>query len=230
MSPLDRTTPGGGSLRPGGRPTAAAAARLETTILDHATAGFLRDGYAATSIEAIARQAGVAKRTIYARWSGKPALFLAVLQRLISGWISTAEAWPDTDDLETVLCYAARGILRVGLTPEAITLHRLMIAESGRFAELRAISAQSGSQEGVRRITALLDRAMISGALRPMDTTFAAEQFLHLVLAGPQRRATGLGPPLDAEQLEAWADATVRLFLTGCFASGHSAASIARAP
>ena len=65
--------------RSGGRPTAQAAALLETTILDAATEAFLADGYAATTIEAIARTCGVAKRTIYARWSGKPALFRAVL-------------------------------------------------------------------------------------------------------------------------------------------------------
>ncbi len=153
---------------------------------------------------------------IYARWIGKPALFLAVLQRLIAGWLLTTDAWPETEDLATALHHAAHSILAVGLTPEAITLRRLMIAESARFPELQTIMAQSGAQEGVRRIAALLDRAMAAGTLRPVDTVFAAEQFLHLVLAGPQRRAMGLGPALDAGQLDAWAAASVRMFLSGC--------------
>lgn len=215
--------PNGGGPRPGGRPTAAAAALLETAILDHATAAFLREGYAATSIEAIARQAGVAKRTIYARWIGKPALFLAVLQRLMAGWLSTTDGWSETEDLATALHHAAHSILAVGLTPEAITLHRLMIAESARFPELRTIMAKSGAQEGVRRIAAFLDRAMAGGMLHPLDTAFAAEQFLHLVLAGPQRRAVGLGPALDADQLDAWATAAVRMFLSGCLRGGEPA-------
>ena len=59
----------GGARRPGGRPTAEAAALLDATILDAAITGFLADGYAATTIEAIARACGVAKRTIYARWT-----------------------------------------------------------------------------------------------------------------------------------------------------------------
>jgi TetR/AcrR family transcriptional regulator, mexJK operon transcriptional repressor len=203
-------------VRSGGRPTAAAAALLETTILDHATAAFLSQGYAATSIEAIARRARVAKRTIYTRWQGKPALFLSVLQRLVSGWISSADFWRETDDLEAALRVAAHGILRVGLTQEAIALHRLMVAEAARFPELRTIMAQAGAREGIGLIAALLEAAVAAGKLRPLDTALAAEQFLHLVLAGPQRRAIGLGPSLDAGQLDAWADAAVRLFLSGC--------------
>jgi TetR/AcrR family transcriptional regulator, mexJK operon transcriptional repressor len=203
-------------VRTGGRPTAAAAALLEASILDHATAAFLSEGYAATSIEVIARQARVAKRTIYARWNGKPALFLGVLQRLVSGWILSADLWHETDDLEAALRVAARGILRVGLTPEAIALHRLMVAEAGRFPELRTIMAQAGTREGVGRIAALLEAAVAAGKLRPLDSGFAAEQFLHLVLAGPQRRAVGLGPSLNGDQIDAWGEAAVQLFLSGC--------------
>ncbi len=208
--------------RSGGRPTAAASALLETVILDHATAVFLSRGYAATSIEVIARQAGVAKRTIYARWRGKPALFLGVLQRLVSSWISSADAWPPADDLEAALRVAAHGILKVGLTHEAIALHRLMVAEAGRFPELRTIMAQAGTREGIGRIAGLLEAAVASGHLRPLDTAFAAEQFLHLVLAGPQRRAIGQGPALDADQVAAWGNAAVQLFLAGCLPRDES--------
>lgn len=206
---------GAALARTGGRPTAAAATLLEVAILDHATSVFLQQGYAAASIEAIARQARVAKRTIYARWNGKPALFLAVLQRLMATWLSTADAWPETADLATALRNAARSVLAVGLTPEAIALHRLMIAEAARFPELQVIMVRAGAQEGVRRIAGLLDRAVAVDELPPLDTEFAAEQFLHLVLAGPQRRAVGLGPPLGAEELEAWGEGAVRLFLSG---------------
>ena len=71
-----------------------------------------------------------------------------MLQRLVSGWILSADLWHETDDLEAALRVAARGILRVGLTPEAIALHRLMVAEAGRFPELRTIMAQAGTPGG----------------------------------------------------------------------------------
>jgi TetR/AcrR family transcriptional repressor of mexJK operon len=201
--------------RSGGRPTAQAAVRLETTILDEATRAFLAHGYAATTIEAIARSCGVAKRTIYARWNGKPILFRAVLERLIAQWMSTTGTWAAGDSLEAALRAAADAILAVALTPEAIALHRLIIAESGRFPELPLILQQAGAGEGTARIAALLDHAVARGDLPPTDTTVAAEQFLHLLLVGPQRRAMGLGPPLDSQAIIAWRDSAITLFLSG---------------
>jgi TetR/AcrR family transcriptional repressor of mexJK operon len=201
--------------RAGGRPTAQAAAQLETTILTAATTAFLADGYAVTTIEAIARACGVAKRTIYARWSGKPALFRAVLGQLMAKWLSDAGDWDDTADLETALDQAARRILAVALTPDAIALNRLLIAESARFPELPHMMHQAGASVGTTRIAALLDRAIAQGSLKPRDTRFAAEQFLHLILTGPQQRALGLGPALEEQQIELWRKASVALFLTG---------------
>jgi AcrR family transcriptional regulator len=173
------------------------------------------DGYAATTIEAIARTCGVAKRTVYARWSGKPALFRAVLELLMSRWLSDAGDWADDASLEIALHQAADRMLAVALTPEAVALHRLLIAESGRFPELPLMMQQAGAGEGTKRIAALLDGAVIRGELPAQDTVFAAEQFLHLVLAGPQRRALGLGRPLDERQTRAWGKAAVALFLSG---------------
>jgi hypothetical protein len=53
----------------GGRPSREAAALLRDKILDVATALFLRDGYGAVSIEMIARDARISKRTFYQRFS-----------------------------------------------------------------------------------------------------------------------------------------------------------------
>jgi AcrR family transcriptional regulator len=201
--------------RPGGRPTATAAILLETTILDAATSAFLADGYAATTIEAIARTSRVAKRTIYARWNGKSALFRAVLEQLMTRWLSNTSDWAEAESLEAALDGAAARILAVALTPEAVALNRLLIAESARFPELPLMMQQAGAGEGTSRIATLLDRAVAQGTLPPQDTVFAAEQFLHLVLAGPQRRALGLGRPLDEQHTNVWRKAAVALFLSG---------------
>ena len=40
---------------------------------------FLRDGYARTSVDAIAAEAGVSKRTIYNHYGDKESLFLSVV-------------------------------------------------------------------------------------------------------------------------------------------------------
>src|SRR5918911_4798758 len=70
----------------GGRPSRLESARLSDRILDVATALFLGDGFGATSIEAVAKRAGISKRTFYHRFSGKEMLFEAVVRRMIERW------------------------------------------------------------------------------------------------------------------------------------------------
>jgi AcrR family transcriptional regulator len=214
--------------RPSGRPTAAAAAELAERILAVATRDFLAHGYAATSIETIAARAGVAKRTLYARWRGKPALFRAVLERLMARWLATPEAPANArhlnslGGLEGALLQTASRALAVALQPGALALHRLVIAESGRFPELAEMVRQSGAAAGMARIADLLAAEMAAGRLASRDPGLAAEQFLYLVLTGPQRRALGLAPPLDAAGVAAWARQAVALFLNGCRARAAS--------
>ena len=129
----------------GGRPTAAAAARLGDGIVDVATEAFLRDGYAATSIEAIAKQARVGKRTLYARFADKEALFYAVLQRLMARWLAVPLPKPPGGRFELALVQLAERMLGVALEPEALALHRLLISESGRFPKSRPCCAMPAS-------------------------------------------------------------------------------------
>jgi hypothetical protein len=48
------------------------------------------------------------------------------------------------------------------------------------------------------------------------NPTFAARQFLYMIIALPQRRAMGFGAPMTSAELDAWARDVVNLFLNGC--------------
>ncbi|HEV8026219.1 MAG TPA: TetR/AcrR family transcriptional regulator C-terminal domain-containing protein, partial [Stellaceae bacterium] len=63
---------------------------------------------------------------------------------------------------------------------------------------------------------ALLEREARAGALALDRPSFAAEQFLQMVVTLPQRRASGFGQPMTEAELDAWADDCVNLFLNGC--------------
>lgn len=65
------------------RPPQDPARQLERAhrILDAAAELILRWGYDKTTIDDIARQAGVAKGTIYLHWKTRDALFVALLRR-----------------------------------------------------------------------------------------------------------------------------------------------------
>ena len=208
-----RTLPTTGKRRrSGGRPTAPAAARLGDAILDVAAARFLRDGYAATSIEAVAREARVAKRTFYARFPDKAALFRAVVERLIATWHAASEpAFAPSDEIGAALERAGRTILDVALSPAALGLRRLIFAESARFPELVEALQQAGADGGAPRIAALL----VPTEPTSPAALFAARQFMAMLLSEPLNRATISGTFPSAEQRGAWVAQTVRLFLHG---------------
>src|SRR3979411_2905469 len=85
----------------GGRPSRLESAQLSDRILDVATALFLSDGFGATSIEAVAKRAGISKRTFYHRFNGKEMLFEAVVRRLVERWTPSfgtgLVGWPRSD-------------------------------------------------------------------------------------------------------------------------------------
>ncbi len=173
---------------------------------------FLRSGFAATSIEAIAATAGVSKRTLYARFPAKEAVFLAVVRRLIGDWLQGFDAAVDSaPSLEAALLAVGQRMLAVALTPPALALHRLMVAEAGRFPELATALRNGGSRSGIERLCRVLHTHRPN--FNPSQLAFLAEQFQHLILAGPQARAMGLGESLDREAQNAWCADSVSLFL-----------------
>lgn len=212
--------------RRGGRPSRDAAARLGERILEVATELFLAHGYGATSIEDVARAARISKRTFYHRYADKRALFAAVITRIVEGVRPPDALFHDYGPLDTALLHLARAILRAALSPQAVALYRVIVAEAARFPDIAAVIAQQGrSQAAVAQIATLLahhDGVHRDGSGSASAREFAAAQFLQMVMAAPLRRALGLGEPMSAADLDAWARDTVALFLDGYRATARA--------
>lgn len=178
-----------------------------------ATVRLLEAGFAATSLEAVAAEAGVAKRTLYARFPDKRALALATVRRLVAGWLPGFGELLAEGSLEDRLLAAARRVLAVALSPEALALHRLVVAEGAAFPELVAAVRDGGARVGIEAMARLL--AAHRPELGAARAAFLAEQLQHLVVAGPQARAGGRGRALDAAEAERWCRDSVALFLRG---------------
>ncbi len=209
--------------RRGGRPSRTQSQQLGERILDAATHLFLAHGYGATSIEAVARQARISKRTFYHRFDGKPALFGAVVHRIIDRLRPPADLpLQKGADAEEILLRLAGLILRAALSPPAIALHRLIVAESARFPQLANVVTKEGAtEEATGLIAGVLAREADAGTLDVPNPAFAAEQFLYMVMTLPQRRAMGLGVPMTPAEVDAWARDVVDLFLNGCRGSAR---------
>jgi TetR/AcrR family transcriptional regulator, mexJK operon transcriptional repressor len=205
-------------VRRGGRPSRAASEQLGELILDTATQMFLAQGFGDTSIDAVALHLRMSKRTFYHRFPDKEALFAAVVHRIIQR-LRPAANIPliEGADIGAVLEHLAMLILKAAVSPQAIALNRLIVAESARFPELARVLAHEGAtEEAITLIAGLLAREVTSGRLQTDDTPFAAQQFLQMVVTLPQQRAMGLGKPMSPRELREWPRKVVDLFLHGC--------------
>ncbi len=85
-------------------------------VLDAALRLVTRDGYSAATMEAIAREAQLAKPRVYAAYPGRGPLLLALLereqQRTIDALAEAMPAFTDDADFDTVLVAAATNMLR----------------------------------------------------------------------------------------------------------------------
>lgn len=198
--------------RHGGRPTLAQARQRDERLLDVAGAMFTRRGFDGTSIDAVADAARVSKRTVYARYRDKDALFSAVLRRLIARWLMPIRDFQSSkSELEAVLLELARHFLECALAPQAVAIYRIIIAESERRPEFGRLAHAEGRQPAVRMVAAALAR--FGSELQVRDFELAAEQFISVVIDSRLRLAA-LGLE-DAHPLDVRLRAAVDLFLNG---------------
>ena len=102
---------------------------------------FLAHGYAATSMDRVAKTAGVSKATVYSYFGDKEGLFNALIQALAKEKFQTAIGLQEPQSLEKdpkiVLRELAGKILDHAISDRAFqNFIRIIIGESGRFPEL----------------------------------------------------------------------------------------------
>jgi TetR/AcrR family transcriptional regulator, mexJK operon transcriptional repressor len=198
-------------------------------ILDAAARVFCEQGYARTSVDAIAAAAGVGKQTIYGHFGDKQRLFLAAVQDARAGFPDApADLVVDTGDPRADLAAAGERILAVLLSPTVSALHRLTIAELPHHPELQRVWREGAEPSLDNGIAAYLRRCQQAGTLTVPDPTLAARQFSYL-LSTEARVATAYGTlslaaPLRRSIAATCADLLVRAHLPAAPSSGTAAA------
>jgi len=188
---------------------------LTETILDVATSLFLEQGYAATSLEAIASTAGVGKHTLYRRFSDKAALFAAVIRRRGVVVKAIAEASDTRPPLQRLRTLAATMLDRA-MHPQSVRFVRVVIAEGHRFPELAEQFREHGARLVVVAASALIREAQAAGALEPGDPDWLAQSFIHVTVGMPlQHLLMGSTEYVDPAVLAEHLDRAWRLFMDG---------------
>lgn len=193
--------------------------RKRRAILAAAAELFLRQGFERTSMDEVAALAGVSKQTVYAQFSSKDALFIAMSLGMTDAAADAVQQ--NLDDLPPgsalaahLTAYAIRQ-LEVVRTPKLMRLRRLAIAEAPRFPELGKALHEGGPARAIARLAAAFSRWHAEGLLQAPDAQVAATHFNWLIMAEPVNRAMLLGdaavPP--PSELQRHAAEAVRIFL-----------------
>jgi AcrR family transcriptional regulator len=201
--------------RRSGRPTLEQAAELDQRVRECALQLFLEHGYEGTSMDAIAREAGTTKMSLYGRFSSKEELFLSVLH-----WATQRPDWPvpepeppDLDDLEGALTSIARTALQRALDPSMVQLGRIAVSQAARFPDLarrQAIAFWPRQQ----LVADLLERHAARGAITADDPEILAEHFLGMVAGMPARLAS-YGIQRDPADQDRHTRTAIELFVRG---------------
>lgn len=198
---------------PRGRPREADRAGRRDALLETAMRQFLGHGYGATTIELVAGEARVAKRTIYTTIGDKADLFVAVIRRLGDRVVD-----PTSTDApvaaSNVYGFGIR-LVRLMLSDEAIGLHRLVMSEAKTFPDLAMRLYSNGAVRYMAVLRDLLAALPPDRLLVPADDLEQLAEALYTQLLGERhrRRLFGLDPAPSDEGIDAHVMRTLRLFL-----------------
>lgn len=209
-----------------GRPNREEAAALSDHVVKTAGDLFVRNGYSAVSINAVAAAAKVAKHTIYRRFADKSALFAEVIRRrtdLIQR--AYAEETAIAGDPLVRMRVLGEKMARMALDAEWVALYRMTIAEGARFPELTPILFTHTADRLAVLCIGLIADAQKSGRLAQGDPGFLAGQFMQL-MGGSLLNAALAGRKDfdDPARLQAYMDQSWALFLNACRPGEHISA------
>ncbi|MEG4166997.1 MULTISPECIES: TetR/AcrR family transcriptional regulator [unclassified Microcoleus] len=135
-------------------PDSAAASDKTEQILQGAMQEFLTHGYAGTSMDKVAKTAGVSKATVYSRFEDKEGLFVALVEHLARKKIHFIIL--DEEPAVALRFIATTLLEQVTQEPEFLNFVRLVIAESGRFPQLAQTFVRNLAKPGIERLTQYL--------------------------------------------------------------------------
>lgn len=186
-----------------GRPRTAERAARRAELLDVAIRIFGARGYGTTTIEAVASEAGVTKRTIYQHFTDKAGLFVAAVESQHAH--EHTIAGEDLESLATRIVHTLHG-------DQAVTLHRLVIAEALQFPDLAAAFYTHGPASSTEALAHHLAVHLGAAPSDPVDApTRSLAEALYTLLLGEahRRRLLGLAPAPTVAQARAHAHRAV---------------------
>lgn len=195
-----------------GRPKDQAKAQA---ILDAAQKLFMEHGYELTSMDAVAKEAGVSKLTIYSHFENKELLFRRVIERkceqsnMPTQMLQLADV-PPHEGLRIV----AQNFISLVYSQEALNMFRILQSECVRHPKIAQIFYEAGPLRTMVALEELLKEWNNRGVLAVPEPMVAVYQF-YCLLKGEMHMKLMLNlekPPSQAKLKKHIAE-TINLFL-----------------
>ena len=197
------------------RPTQQQAERKYAAILKAAVAAFRKNGYASTSMDQIAADAGVSKRTVYNHFPSKDGLFEHILEKLwVSGNACLDVPYRNDRALDTQLAELVDACVQLYSDAKFLDLARVAIAELIHTPQrARPFLERMANQES--GLTRWIRSALEDGRLSPSDPVYASQQLQALIKGFAFWPQVTLGhPPLSSAERNHLVSTTTQMFLS----------------
>lgn len=153
--------------------------------MDAALALFMVQGYAATSVDAIAARAGISKGAVYLYFPSKQAVLEALVVRAV-GSVSAAvlaqvAAHPGgfREQITLLLTFMGHKLSE----PGALAIPKIIIREAVVAPEIADIYRRAVLDKAIPAVTGLVRAGIAAGELRPVDPELTVRSIIGPILA-----------------------------------------------
>jgi TetR/AcrR family transcriptional repressor of mexJK operon len=184
-------------------------------ILEAAGQCFLDHGFTGTSMDAVAREAGVSKLTVYSHFRNKDALFKEVITDKCNQFAPPASFLAlVNEEPHKALTRIANGFVRLNVSPEVLAMYRVVIGESAKNPKVAGLLHEAGPQREFDAFVELLHAYVKKGLLDVVEPERAADHFFHMLKGELHMRLLmNIAPPPSPAEVERHVDDCVEVFL-----------------
>ena len=200
--------------KPRGRPSVPEE-EVKKQIIGSATALLFDKGYDATTIEAVASHAGVAKKTVYRFAKNREDLLGLSVRNWTDNYAPLLQSDPtDKNDVLPVLRKLLAAICGQALSVTAVKMFRLLNTEFPGKDDLLKKYNENGIARGQQLLTEWITRQQKQGLLPMLPADTSAKVILAMCVAEPLRQAAiGLIDPVEKTDIEAHLDSCMPFIL-----------------
>lgn len=177
---------------------------------------FLKHGFAETTMQMIASEAGSSKETLYRHFASKEALFAELISARAAAIAGPETALASDAPPERALTELGMSLMHVLAKGDTSSLFSIVVAEAHRDPDLAGIFYQRGPGATLERLTEYLRSAVHRGQLKCPDPRRAAKLFIGAVISHHHLHAL-IGQPsrkVSNAEMRDHVQAAVEMFLS----------------